>query len=146
MKQGKTALVWNFTWEWFFGYHLHLYFWIWLIMYLSWWSSNISIVGLIIVALLVRLKAENTFLIMWLFEKQLTSFCIVIWYVYTWILPSPERGAAMPNSFIKASASATSNVMLLEFCELSDVTLLMRLTDSFRPAALFHNDCHYMQN
>lgn len=49
-------------------------------MYLSWWSSNISIVGLIIVAFLVRLKAEITFLIMWLFEKKLkhyeTSFCI----------------------------------------------------------------------
>ena len=40
-------------------------------MYLSWWSSNISIVGLIIVAFLVRLKAEITFLIMWLFEKKL---------------------------------------------------------------------------
>ena len=40
-------------------------------MYLSWWSSYIRIVGLIIIALLVRLKAENTIVIMWLFEKKL---------------------------------------------------------------------------
>ena len=50
-------------------------------MYLSWWSSNISIVGLIIVALLVRLKTKNTFVTMWLFDKKLTLRNILLYIV-----------------------------------------------------------------
>ena len=46
-------------------------------MYLSWWSSNISIVGLIIVALLVRLKTENTLATRWLFDKKLIRRILV---------------------------------------------------------------------